>query len=227
MTAVTAGRHHASDGRAPGGARPKVADHGSGRGPGRRRWGRMGVGAAMVVVGAWVFAGLYLSAGDRREVLVIDRDVDVHEVIERKDLRVVRASVDPGVDVVAADELDRVVGRPARTELVAGSLLVDGQLGERGDDVVDPGEAVVSLVLGPGEAPTSALRAEAPVVVVLRPLAGQEGDLVEVRGRVLDSSEGEQGDATVELIVAEGDAAAVSAAAADDRTTLVALADEP
>jgi len=181
----------------------------------------------MVVVGAWVFAGLYLSAGDRREVLVVDRSVEVHEVLERRDLRVVRASVDPGVAVVAADDLDRVLGRPARAELVAGSLLVEDQLGERGEDGLEPGDAVVSMVVGAGEAPTSVLRAGAPVAVVLRPLAGQEGDLAEVRGRVLAWSDGEQGDATVELIVAEADAATVSAAAADDRATVVALADEP
>jgi hypothetical protein len=181
----------------------------------------------MVVVGAWVFAGLYLSAGDRREVLVVERDVDAHEVLERRDLRVVRASIEPGVEVVAADDLDRVVGRPARTGLVAGSLLVEAQLGDRGDDGLDPGEAVVSMVVGPGEAPASALRPGAPVAVVLRPLAGQEGDLAEVRGRVLDWSEGDQGDATVELVVAEADAATVSAGAADDRATVVALADEP
>src|SRR5687768_10641884 len=111
MTALATNRRPASDGRAPH-SRANPAYHHAARGQGRRRWGRVGVGAAMVVVGAWVFAGLYLSAGDRREVLVVDRGVGVHEVLERRDLRVVRASVDPGVDVVAADDLDRVVGRP-------------------------------------------------------------------------------------------------------------------
>jgi hypothetical protein len=181
----------------------------------------------MVVVSAWVFAGLYLGAGDRREVLVLERDVDVREAIERSDLRVVRASVDSGIEVIGAEDLDRVVGRPARTELVAGSLLVEGQLGDRGDDGLDPGEAVVSMVIGSGEAPTSALRPGAPIAVVLRPLAGQEGELVEVRGHVLDWSERERGDSTVELVVAQDDAATVSAAAADDRATVVALAEEP
>lgn len=194
---------------------------------GRRRWGRLGAGAVMIVVSAWVFAGLYLSAGDRREVLVVARHVDVREVIERSDLRVVRASVDAGVEVVGADDVDRLVGRPARTELVVGSLLVEEQVGDRGDDGLDPGEAVVSMSVGPGEAPASVLRSGAPIAIVLRPIAAQEGDLVEVRGRVLELSDGDRGDATVELIVAVDDAAAVSAAAADGRATVVALADEP
>lgn len=225
MTLLSTTRSPSSPGPSSARRRTAAVDHrATGR---RRRWGRVGIGAAMVVVGAWVFAGLYLSAGDRREVLVLDRDVDVHEVLERSDVRVARASVDPGVEVVAADDLGRVVGRPARTRLVAGSLLVEGQLGDRGDDGLDPGEAVVSMVVGPGEAPTSALRPGARVAVVLRPPAGQEGELVQVSGRVLDQSDGDRGDATVELVVDEDDAGTVSAAAADERATVVALAEEP
>jgi hypothetical protein len=187
----------------------------------------MGVGVVMMAVGAWVFAGLYLSVGDRREVLVMARDVDAREVVERRDLRVVRVSVDAGVDVVAAEDLDQVVGRPARTGLLTGALLSEAQLEDRGDDGVDPGEAVVSVLLGPGDAPALALEPGAPVAAVLRPPAGQEGELTEVRGHVLDLSETDQGGWTVELVLADDDAATVSAAAADDRVTVVALASEP
>ena len=38
--------------------------------PSKRRWGRFGAGAAAAAIGAWLFAAMYLSAGDRTEVLV-------------------------------------------------------------------------------------------------------------------------------------------------------------
>ncbi|HAS13137.1 MAG TPA: hypothetical protein DCS55_21895, partial [Acidimicrobiaceae bacterium] len=61
-------------------------------GPVRRRWGRIAVGLAAAVLGAWIFAALYLSAGDRHEVVALSQTVDRLDVIERSDLRVVRIS---------------------------------------------------------------------------------------------------------------------------------------
>jgi len=82
--------------------------------PVRRRWGRIGVGVAAAILGAWVFAALHLSAGDRHEVVALSHDVDRLEVIDRSDLRVVRISSDTDVSTVDASQLDDIVGGVVR-----------------------------------------------------------------------------------------------------------------
>lgn len=191
----------------------------------RRRWGRVAAGVAAAVLGAWVFAALYLSADDTREVLVVAEDVARFETIERGHLRVVSLPAEGDVSAVPADRLDGLVGRVAATDLVAGSLLADGHLIPAGERLVAAGEAVVGVLVGPGDSPSGGLRRGAEVSVVVRPAAGVPGAAVEVRGWVLDVS-GEVSSSRerpVEVVVARGDAAAVSAAAADRRVTIVVL----
>lgn len=196
-------------------------------GPVRRRWGRIGVGAAAAVVGAWVFAALYLSAGDRREVLALSHDVARLEVVDRSDLRVVRISSDADISSVNASQLDELVGRVAGVDLVAGSLLVEDQLVAEGRQLLGADEAVVGVLLGPGDSPVRSLRRGAPVLVVVRPPAGSQGDPEEIEGWVFDAS-GEPvntRERPIELAVPRDQAALISAAAADQRVTIVALAE--
>lgn len=193
----------------------------------RRRWGRIGVGLAAAVLGAWVFAALYLSAGDRREVVALSRDVDRLEVIDRSDVRVVRISSDTDVTTVDASQVDDLVGRVARTDLVAGSLLTQDQLVAEGRQLLGDDEAVIGVLIGPGDGPTNVLRRGTPVLVVIRPAAGTQGDPEEIEGWVFDAS-GEAlntRERPVELAVPRTSAAAISAAAADRRVTVVALAE--
>lgn len=197
------------------------------RGPVRRRWGRIGAGAAAAVLGAWVFAALYLSAGDRSDVLVLARDVGRLEVIDRSDLRVVRMSNDSDVESVDAGRLDDFVGRVSGVDLVAGSLLAEGQLLPPGRDLLGADEAVVGVLLGPGDSPVRSLRRGTPVLVVVRPSAGSQGDTEEIEGWVFDAS-GEPlntRERPLELAVPRDKAGLISAAAADQRVTIVALAE--
>ncbi len=197
------------------------------RGSVRRRWGRIGVGAAAAVLGAWVFAALYLSAGDRTDVLVMAHTVDRLDVIDASDFRVVRLSNESDVESIDAGRLDEFVGRVAGVDLVAGSLLAEGQVLGAGRQLLAEGEAVVGVLLGPGDSPVRSLRRGAPVLVVVRPAAGTRGDPVEIAGWVFDAS-GEAlntRERPVELAVPRGQAALISAAAADQRVTLVALAE--
>ena len=196
-------------------------------GPVRRRWGRIGVGVAAAIIGAWVFAALYLSAGDRREVLALSHDVARLEVIDRSDLRVVRISSDADIGSVNASQLDELVGRVAGVDLVAGSLLVEDQLVAEGRQLLGADEAVVGVLLGPGDSPVRSLRRGAPVLVVVRPPAGSQGDPEEIEGWVFDAS-GEPvntRERPIELAVPRDQAALISAAAADGRVTIVALAE--
>lgn len=193
----------------------------------RRRWGRIGAGAAAAIVGAWVFAALYLSAGDRREVLALSHDVARLEVVDRSDLRVVRISNDADIGSTNASQLDELVGRVAGVDLVAGSLLVEDQLVPKGRQLLGADEAVVGVLLGPGDSPVRSLRRGAPVLVVVRPPAGTQGDPEEIEGWVFDAS-GEPvntRERPIELAVPRDQAALISAAAADRRVTIVALAE--
>src|SRR5687768_13815590 len=50
--------------------------------PTRRRWGRFAAGVTLALLGAWVFAALYVSAGERVEVVALARDVPMFQAIE-------------------------------------------------------------------------------------------------------------------------------------------------
>ena len=195
--------------------------------PMRRRWGRIGLGLAAAVLGAWIFAALYLSAGDRQEALALSRDVDRLETISRSDLRVVRISTDTEVSAVDASQIDTIVGRVAGTDLVAGSLLTADQLIPQGRQLLGEDEAVIGVLIGPGDSPSRVLRRGTPVLVVVRPAAGTQGDPEEIEGWVFDAS-GEAlntRERPIELAVPRSAAGAISAAAADQRVTVVAVAE--
>jgi hypothetical protein len=183
-------------------------------------------GAAAALFGAWLFAALYLSAGNRTEVLVVAEDVSRLDTIERSDVRVARLSLDASVDTIAADRLDEFVGRIAAVDLVAGSLLTEQQVRAQNERVVDADEAVVGVLLRPGDGPTAVLRRGTPVTVVVRPSASASPAAIEqVPGWVLDAGGAalNNRDRAIDVVVARDRAAVVSAAAAERLVTVVAL----
>ena len=195
--------------------------------PVRRRWGRIGGGVFAAVVGGWLFASLYLSADDRVEVLAVATDIGRFDVIDRSDLRVVTIGEDTDVASIPASRLDELVGRVASTDIVAGGLLVDGQLLPAGDRLVTADEAIVGVLVGPGDSPTTGMTRGAVVSVVIRPAAGTNGTVAEVPGWIagIGGEVSSSGDRPVEVVVARSEAARVSAAAADRRVTIVVLGD--
>jgi hypothetical protein len=148
--------------------------------------------------------------------LVLSQDVGRLEVIDRSDLRVVRVSHDSDVESIDAGRVDDVVGRVAGTDLVAGSLLAEGQFLPDGRDLLGTSEAVVGVLLGPGDSPVRSIRRRTPVLVVVRAPAGSQGDTEEIEGWVFDAS-GEPlntRERPLELAVTRTKAALISAAAA-------------
>lgn len=174
-----------------------------------------------------MFAALYLSAGTRSDVLAVARDVGRLEVIDRSDLRVTRISQDSDVESINADRVDEFVGRVAGVDLRAGSLLTQSHVLPTGQKLLGTGEAVVGLLLGPGDSPVRSLRRGTPVLVVVRAAAGSDGEPTEIEGWVYDASAKPLNtrERPVELAVPRGQAGLISAAAADQRVTLVALAE--
>src|SRR5262245_60401267 len=58
--------------------------------PHRRRWGRIVAGAVLVLLGGLVTASMFVSAGNRVEVIGLANDVAKNETIEADDLTRVR-----------------------------------------------------------------------------------------------------------------------------------------
>jgi hypothetical protein len=194
--------------------------------PARRQWARVAAGAVLALLGGWVFASLYMSAGERVEVLAVAQDVERFQPIERDDLRTVRVAADPEVDTIDASEADSLVGRAAATDLVAGSLLAPDQLIGQGARLVGDDEAVVGAELARGDVPDGALAGGIDVMVVLRPAAtAPDGEVDQVPGWLLEfgDPDGNTGDRQVSLVVPETRAADVAAAASDERVAVVAL----
>ncbi len=193
--------------------------------PTRRRWGRVGAGAAAVVAGAWIAAALVTSAGSRTDAVVLANDVGRYETIERDDLRIASIAVEPGVSTVPGNELDDIVGRAASTDLRAGGVLSQDQLVPAGERLVQDGEAIVGARLSPGDAPLRDLSRGSEVLVVVRPAAGTTGDIDSVEGWLLDLGDADAttGDRSASLVVPRLDADEVAAAAADKRISIVAL----
>jgi hypothetical protein len=193
--------------------------------PHRRRWGRIAAGAVLVLLGGLVTASLFVSAGNRVEVLALANDVAKNQTIEADDLTRVRVGSDGGVDTVPASRFDEVVGRVAAMDMPAGGILSPGQLRPSGENALADGEAVVGLKLAPGAAPLGQLRPGASVKVVTRPPTGTQGRIESAEGRLLDASAEpeDNGDRPVDVVVPASDAADISAASAEDRVTVVVL----
>jgi hypothetical protein len=204
----------------------REAASGPARTPVRRRWARLGAGLAAAVLGAWIFAAMYLSAGDQTDVLALAGNVDRFEVIERSDLRVARVSESSDIDSVAADRIDEFVGRVAGVDLVSGSLLNEAQVLAVGEELVANGEAVVGVLVGPADAPQGSLRRGTPVTVVVRPVSGSTEPPTEIGGWVWDASAevSSTREVAAEVVVPAGPSGLVSAAAADRRVSIVVLA---
>ena len=191
----------------------------------RRRWTRIGAGITLTVFGAWVAAALYLSAGERTEVVVLANPVSRFDTIDRLDLRVTRISADAeSWPLSPATQLDSLIGRVAAADLTAGSLLTNGDLLPPGEKLLKADEAIAGVLLGPGDGQMNLARGT-PVLIVVRPSAGATAVPIEIQGWVYDASSEalNSRERPVELAVPKAQAGLISAAAAEKRVTIVAL----
>ncbi len=95
----------------------------------QRRWSLALVAVLVTLGSALAFAVLWMNAGGREPVLAMARDVPAGQPIRAEDLRVVRVAADAGIRPVSAVARSEVVGRPAAVDLLAGTLLVRGDVG--------------------------------------------------------------------------------------------------
>lgn len=193
--------------------------------PVRRRWGRIGAGLAAAVLGGWMFAALYLSAGDKVDVVVIADDVPRLHTIERSDLRVAQLSESTEVETVSGNRLDEFVGRVAAGDLARGSPLNEAQVLPAGEQLIGAGEAVVGVLVGPADAPQDSLRRGTPLLVVVRPAPTSTEGPNELEAWVwaVSGNESSTREVAVEVVVPSDRAGQISAAAAERRVSIVAL----
>ena len=187
--------------------------------PARRRWGRFAAGACLALLGGWVFAALYLSAGARVEVLVAARDINAYETIEPGDLRVERVAADPGVATVDGDARDEMVDRVAATGIPEGVLLAPDQFFAEGERLVSASEGIVGVELAPGSAPDGESETGVDLMLVVEPAQGTDGVASQVPGWLLELGEVDEqtNEREASVVVPRGDAIEVGNAAADDR----------
>jgi hypothetical protein len=193
--------------------------------PVRRRWGRFAAGAVLALLGAWIFASLYVSAGERVEVVAVARDVAQYEEIEASDLKVVRVAAGPEVDTIDADDRDDLVGRRAATPLKEGTLLAPSQVIDKDLEVMAPDEAKITVDVAPG--PASVLAPGMDVSVVVSPEQGAtDGETVhDYPGWVLAVGKADEQTRArpVTVVVSRTAATVVADASKDDRITFVGL----
>jgi hypothetical protein len=136
----------------------------------RRRGALVGVGLALVALGALAF--LYVSGqlSTAVPVIAVVNDVQRGAVIDEGDVGVASVVPDPALAPVPADRIDEVVGLRAATDLVAGSLLAEASV--TAAVVPAAGEAVVGVALTPGQMPGEPLLPGDVVLVVGTPGPG-------------------------------------------------------
>jgi len=189
--------------------------------PTRRRWGRFAAGVTLALLGAWVFAAIYVSAGERVEVIAIARDVPMYSPIQEDDLRTVRVAADPSVETISAGRIDDLLGRLAAVPLTEGSLLSGNQL--FAEDVEPPasGEEIVTGLVDEGQAGPSVLVPGRRIRVHIIPASQDEAPAaVDAEFYSVGDPDQNTGERQIEFIVDARDAPIVTGPANDGRISL-------
>jgi hypothetical protein len=196
--------------------------------PTRRRWGRFAAGAVLALLGAWVFATLYVSAGKRVEVLALARDVDAFDPIEEGDLRTVLVAADESeVDTVDAGDRDDIVGLRPSTALLAGQLLPAAVPVDAHDRVIAAGDGAVAIEVEPSVAAIYEPGQDVGVVVVppqASAAADDDTEAPQYDGWIASISDPDEQTRTVTVEVVLNRNAARRVAAASDRIKLISFA---
>jgi Flp pilus assembly protein CpaB len=106
----------------------------------------------LLVLGCGLSFGVVLTqVGRQHQVLVLADSVTAGHVLTASDLRLATVSQGTsGIDFIGAAEQSSVIGRPVAVALPAGAPLVPSDLGS---PLPAQGEAVVAVLVKPGQAP--------------------------------------------------------------------------
>ena len=201
---------------------------GRGGGAGRHRQLPLVVVGVLLVAGcALGFTDASLHLGSREQVLAVAQPVAAGQVLTSGDFRLVSLSTGGGVQSVPAGEESRVVGRRAAVRLVAGSLLIDSEVGAA--SLVGPGADVVAVGLKAGAYPPEVAAGDRVEVVPVVSSASGGGSGPPASGApigatvlAVDATSAGTGSPTVfSLQVAASDADEVASLAAAGQASLI------
>lgn len=198
----------------------------------KRRLPEMAAGVLLVAVCAMAALWWQASSTERQPVLALRNDVERGQIIELDDLQVVSIESDQPIEVLADTQAAAIIGRVARTDLGAGSLITLSQFSD--SSALGLGEGVVGMALDAGQFPSLSLSPGDMVAVVLTPSPGDprafddnvEATVLVERATVVEVAQvGVQGRLFVSVQVGEDDAARVAAAAATNRVRLIQVSE--
>jgi Flp pilus assembly protein CpaB len=131
------------------------------------------LGLLLVVVCALAFGTILTQAGQQHQVLVLSHPVDAGDVITASDLGLATVSTGTsGIAFITASNESTVIGRPAAVAMPAGAPLIAADLGS----IPPPaGQAVVAVLIKPGDAPPSLAPGAAVWVVITTPATQSTG----------------------------------------------------
>jgi Flp pilus assembly protein CpaB len=131
------------------------------------------LGLLLVVVCALAFGTILTQAGQQHQVLVLSHPVDAGDVITASDLGLATVSTGTsGIAFITAGNESTVIGRPAAVAMPAGAPLIAADLGS----LPPPsGQAVVAVLIKPGDAPPSLAPGAAVWVVITTPQTQSTG----------------------------------------------------
>lgn len=151
----------------------------------QRNFTRIAIGVIVLALSTLGVVSLRSNNSATRAALVVTRTVASGERIEASDVRTIQVPTTLDADLVPAADINRVIGRTARTTLIDGSLLSPGQLA-RAD--TQSGTAVVGATLKAGQFPTTLSVGDRVLVVATsdNPDNPDAGTASPTRGVVVD-----------------------------------------
>jgi hypothetical protein len=140
--------------------------------PRRRRPAMIVLALAMAGAGVLVSAALYQRADHQVPVVMVTADVPAGTLITARDVGATSVTVDSGVHVIPAAQLQQVSGEIAAVALRAGTLLAPSDLTTVQPPA--PGQQLVPVAVKPSALPASGLLPGDQVLVVATP--GDQGE---------------------------------------------------
>jgi hypothetical protein len=137
----------------------------------RRRGALIGVGLALVALGALAFLFVSARMNETIEVIAVVNDLERGSVIGADDVAVASMVADPRLASLSAERIEDVIGLRASTDLVAGTFLTEASLAA--EVIPGDGQTVVGVALTPAQMPGEPLQAGDKVLIVDTPAAGE------------------------------------------------------
>ncbi|MDX3099981.1 SAF domain-containing protein [Nonomuraea angiospora] len=207
-----------ANGEVPPGQVPKLM-----RQPRQRSRSALVLGALVVAGGAALAFHTVNQMSHRESVVVVARDVALGQPITAEDVSTAMVGVDQTVATVRGEDLRRVIGMRAASDLMRGMLvqsrMVTDQVTPQGD------QQLIPIAVKPSRLPARGLHSGDRLLVVLRPEGQAVPDSKQPSAgieAVVDQAKGPDNDGlmVVDVLVSRSDGPRLAALAADGQVAL-------